>query len=94
MPEQPIIQRWIGLDIHKTYFVAVGVNAEKLTVFGPHKIPNEQLEDWIAKHLLPTDAVVMEMTGSPGAHERPEANLAPVEVSCMFFRARSKPPVG
>ena len=62
MPEQPNIQRWIGLDIHKAYFVAVGVNAEKRTVFGPHKIPNEQLEDWIAKHLQPTDAVVMEMT--------------------------------
>ena len=62
MPEQPLIQRWIGLDIHKAYFVAVGVNAEKRAIFGPHKIPNEQLEDWIAKHLLPTDAVVMEMT--------------------------------
>jgi hypothetical protein len=42
MLEQPAIQRWIGLDIHKAYFVAVGVNAEKRTVFGPHKIPNEQ----------------------------------------------------
>ena len=62
MPEQCIIQRWIGLDIHKAYFVAVGVNAEKSTVFGPHKIPNEQLENWIAKHLLPMDAVVMEMS--------------------------------
>jgi len=62
MPEQLIIQRWIGLDIHKAYFVAVGVNAEKCTVFGPHKIPNEQLENWIAKHLLLTDAVVMEMS--------------------------------
>jgi transposase len=62
MPEQPLIQRWIGLDIHKAYFVAVGVNAEKCTVFGPHKIPNVQLENWIAKHLLPTDAVVMEMS--------------------------------
>jgi len=62
MPEQPVIQRWIGLDIHKAYFVAVGVNAEKCTILGPHKISNEHLEDWIAKHLLPTDAVVMEMT--------------------------------
>ena len=62
MPEQPLIQRWIGLDIHKAFFVAVGVDAEKRTVFGPHKIPNVQLENWIAKHLLSTDAVVMEMT--------------------------------
>ncbi len=58
MPEQPIIQRWIGLDIHKAYFVAVSVNAEKRTIFGPRKVPNEQLEDWITKHLLITDAVV------------------------------------
>ena len=62
MSEQPNIQRWIGLDIHKAYFVAVGVNAEKQTVLGPQKIPNEQLEPWIAKYLEPTDAVVMEMT--------------------------------
>ena len=40
----------------------MGVNAEKCTILGPHKISNEHLEDWIAKHLLPTDAVVMEMT--------------------------------
>jgi transposase len=62
MPEQRLILRWIGLDIHKAYFVAVGVNAEKRTIFGPYKIPNEQLEEWIAKHLLPTDAVVLEMS--------------------------------
>ena len=62
MPEQRLILRWIGLDIHKAYFVAVGVDAEKRTIFGPYKIPNEQLEDWIAKHLLPTDAVVLEMS--------------------------------
>jgi len=62
MPEQSDFQRWIGLDIHKAYFVAVGVNAEKRTIFGPQKIPNDQLETWISKHLQPTDAVVMEMT--------------------------------
>ncbi len=62
MPEQRLILRWIGLDIHKAYFVAVGVDAEKRTIFGPYKVPNEQLEDWIAKHLLPTDAVVLEMS--------------------------------
>ena len=62
MPEQPAVLRWIGLDIHKAYFVAVGVDAQKRTVLGPHKIPNEQLEDWIAKHLHPTDAVVLEMS--------------------------------
>jgi len=62
MPEQPSLPRWIGLDIHKAYFVAVGVDADKRTVLGPHKIPNDQLDAWIASQLLPTDAVVMEMT--------------------------------
>ena len=33
MPEQPLIQRWIGLDIHKAYFVAVGVNCRKAHLF-------------------------------------------------------------
>ena len=62
MTEPPNIQRWIGLDLHKTYFLAVGVDALKQTVFGPHKIPNEQLETWSVKHLQPSDAIVMEMT--------------------------------
>ena len=62
MAKPPNIQRWIGLDIHKAYFVAMGVDAEQQTVFGPHKIPNDQLETWIVKHLQPSDAIVMEMT--------------------------------
>ena len=60
MAEPANIQRWIGLDIHKAYFVAVGVDAEKQAVFGPHKIPNEQLETWSTAHLKPSDAIVME----------------------------------
>jgi hypothetical protein len=44
MTEPPNIQRWIGLDIHKAYFVAVGVDAEKQTVFGPQKTPTTSLK--------------------------------------------------
>lgn len=54
--------RFIGLDIHKHYFVAVGVDAGKQPVFGPHKIRVQRLEEWARKHLTPADAVVMEMT--------------------------------
>jgi transposase len=54
--------RFIGLDIHKAYFVAVGVDAHKQVVFGPQTVPNQQLEAWVEKYLLPTDAVVVEMT--------------------------------
>ncbi len=62
MPKSADIRRWIGLDIHKSYFVAVGVDAEKQPVFGPHKIMNDQLEEWGRSHLQSTDAIVMEMT--------------------------------
>lgn len=54
--------RFIGLDIHKAYFVAVGVDAQKQVIFGPQTVPNHQLDAWAAKYLLPSDAVVVEMT--------------------------------
>jgi transposase len=57
-----IPQRFIGLDVHRDYFVAAGVNAQQVTVFGPQRVPNHQLPTWIQKHLTPDDAVALEMT--------------------------------
>jgi transposase len=54
--------RWIGLDIHKEYFVPAGSNAEKKIVLNPRKVPNSQAEAWIKKNLTKDDAVVLEMT--------------------------------
>jgi len=54
--------RYIGLDIHKEYFVAVGVNDKLETVFGPQRGSNYQLDDWISRYLTPEDAVVLEMS--------------------------------
>jgi transposase len=54
--------RFIGIDIHKAYFVAVGVDAQKQVIFGPQTVPNHQLDAWAAKHLLLSDTVVVEMT--------------------------------
>jgi len=54
--------RWIGLDIHKDYFVAAGVNAAKEIVLNPRKVPNNQLDKWIEKTLTPNDALILEMT--------------------------------
>ncbi len=54
--------RFIGLDIHKFYMVATGVNAEQEEVMSPQKITWERFEGWVQKNLKPTDAVVMEMT--------------------------------
>lgn len=56
------IHRWIGLDVHKHYLIAVGVDAAKNVVFGPQRVQYPQLTAWITKHLTPQDAVVLEMT--------------------------------
>ena len=56
------IQRWIGLDVHKHYLVAIGVDKDKNQVFGPMRIEYPKLEAWIKKHLTQQDAVVLEMT--------------------------------
>lgn len=55
-------QRYIGLDIHKAYFVATGVNRKKETVFGPERVPNSRLEAWTKRVITSSDAVVLEMT--------------------------------
>jgi transposase len=54
--------RFIGLDIHKEYFVAVGVNEQRETIFGPQKVSVYHLETWAEKQLMLKDAVVMEMS--------------------------------
>lgn len=55
-------QRFIGLDIHKNYFVATGVNPDKEQILGPQRVPNARLEAWAERELCHTDAVVLEMT--------------------------------
>jgi transposase len=54
--------RFFGLDIHKEYFVAVGVNAQREVVFGPQRVSNYQLDTWGLRVLTPQDSVVLEMT--------------------------------
>ena len=54
--------RFIGLDIHKEYFVAVGVNVDREVVFGPQRVSNYQLDEWVARVITAQDAVVLEMT--------------------------------
>ena len=39
--------RFIGLDIHKKYIVAIGVNADQETVFGPFQFPVQTLARWV-----------------------------------------------
>jgi hypothetical protein len=38
-PPNTIPARFIGLDIHKHYIVAVGVSSQQEQIFGPQRIP-------------------------------------------------------
>ncbi|MDD5368418.1 MAG: IS110 family transposase [Anaerolineaceae bacterium] len=54
--------RFIGLDIHKYYLVAVGVDRDQTLVFGPQRVTWDQFDGWMQRHLTLQDAVVVEVT--------------------------------
>ncbi|MDZ7844619.1 MAG: IS110 family transposase [Anaerolineales bacterium] len=54
--------RFIGLDIHKHYLIAIGVDENLNQVFGPQRVEMTRLESWITKTLNSNDAVAVEMT--------------------------------
>jgi hypothetical protein len=58
LPSDSTPTRFIGLDIHKEYLVAIGVNRNQKQVFGPHHVLIPRLLSWIQKHLTQQDAVV------------------------------------
>ena len=55
-------QRYVGLDIHKHYLVAVAVDKEQQPVYGPRRVPYRGLQKWLEQDLSERDAVVLEMT--------------------------------
>ncbi|HLA81278.1 MAG TPA: hypothetical protein VJP78_06650 [Thermoleophilia bacterium] len=63
MASPPSLQkRFIGLDIHKHYLIATGVDAELIQVLGLQRVEMPRLGAWMRKALRPTDEVVIEMT--------------------------------
>lgn len=69
--QEAVPQRWIGLDAHKHYLVAVGVDADKAELFRSGKVPLMHLESWAEKTLQPCDALVIEMsTNTFDLHDR------------------------
>ena len=62
LPSDSIPNRFIGLDIHKEYLVAIGVNRDQKQIFGPYHVLIPHLESWVQKNLTPQDAVALEMT--------------------------------
>lgn len=63
MPERELRPaRFIGLDVHKHYLVACGVDGELNQVLRPQRVPLAQLDRWVSKTLTAHDALVLEMT--------------------------------
>ena len=60
--EKPPPVRFFGLDIHKHYLVAIGVDPDGSKVYGPRRVVWADLEAGAAKTLTSQDAVVIEMT--------------------------------
>lgn len=58
----PLPQRFIGLDLHKHYLIALGVDAELNVVLPAHRVELARLEIWMKKTITHQDAVVLEMT--------------------------------
>jgi transposase len=54
--------RFIGLDIHKHFMVAAGVNAARKEVLPPQRVPWESFKEWMQRSLTDQDRVVIEMT--------------------------------
>ena len=56
--------RFIGLDLHKYYLVATGVDAELNKVYGPRRVDIIDLEEWIRETICQEDALVVEATAN------------------------------
>lgn len=63
MKEQTTIpKRFIGLDVHKHYLIALGVDADLKVVLSAKREEFTHLETWMQKTLTKQDEVVIEMT--------------------------------
>jgi transposase len=55
-------KRYIGLDVHKHYLIAIGVDNELNVVLPVRRVEFSYLETWMKKTLTQQDEVVLEMT--------------------------------
>jgi transposase len=62
--DKPRPKRFIGLDLHRYYLVATGVDDDLNKVYGPRRVNLIDLQDWIAKTITPEDSLVIEATAN------------------------------
>ena len=55
-------KRYIGLDVHKHYLIALGVDDDLQVVMPARRVELSNLESWMKKNLTRQDEVVLEMT--------------------------------
>jgi transposase len=55
-------KRYIGLDVHKYYLIALGVDERLEVVMPARRVELSNLESWMKKNLRKLDEVVLEMT--------------------------------
>lgn len=55
-------KRYLGLDVHKHYLIALGVDEELNVVLPARRVELSRLETWMQKTLTRQDEVVLEMT--------------------------------
>lgn len=55
-------KRYIGLDVHKYYLIALGVDSDLKVVLPARRVELSRLDTWMKKNLTEQDEVVLEMT--------------------------------
>jgi len=55
-------KRYIGLDVHKHYLIALGVDEDLNVILPARRVELSHLESWMKKTLTKQDEVVLEMT--------------------------------
>ena len=55
-------KRYIGLDVHKHYLIALGVDDDLNVVLPARRVELTRLEEWMKKSLTKQDEIVLEMT--------------------------------
>ncbi len=60
--KKTIPKRFIGLDVHKHYLIALGVDADLNVILPVQRVEFSRLEAWMKKTLNQQDAVALEMT--------------------------------
>ena len=54
--------RYIGLDLHKHYLIAIAVTPSGVQTGGPWRVTLDHLDAWAHQHLTPLDALAVEIT--------------------------------